>query len=151
LILALYYLETSALVKLYVREPGTGRLLRLASRDANHRLAVLTLAQVEFHSAIRRRERAGDIEGSIARRLITRFEQHLESKFLRQVLNDSVLETASGLVDRHPLRAYDAVQLAGCLALKTTSGSDEPVFVCADRQLLVAAEAEGLACLDPGA
>jgi uncharacterized protein len=149
--LALYYLETSALVKLYVREPGTDKLLRLAGREANHRLAVLTLARVEFHSAVRRRERAEDIDGANARRLLSRFEQHLESKFLRVTLNDSVMEMACTLLDRHPLRAYDAVQLAGCLGLKSMSGSDEPVFICADRQLLTAAEAEGLQGLDPAA
>jgi predicted nucleic acid-binding protein len=147
--LALYFLETSALVKLYVREPGTDKLLRLASREANHRFAVLTLARVELHSAIRRRERAGDIDGSDARRLLGRFEQHLESKFLRVPLNDTVMETACSLLDRHPLRAYDAVQLAGCLAWKLISGSLEPVFISADHQLLSAAKAEGLSAMDP--
>jgi predicted nucleic acid-binding protein len=93
--LALYYLETSALVKLYIREAGTEQLLRLVSRRAN------------------------------------RIEKHLETKFLRQVLNDSVLEAATKLIDRYPLRAYDAVQLAGCLILKAMSGKDDPVFVCA--------------------
>jgi predicted nucleic acid-binding protein len=149
--LALYYLETSALVKLYVREPGTDKLLRLAGREANHRLAVLTLARVEFHSAIRRRERAGDIDGSAAQRLLTHLERHLESKFVRVTLNDGVMEMACTLLDRHPLRAYDALQLAGCLAWKAMSGGVEPVFVCADCQLLTAAEAEGLSGLNPAA
>lgn len=147
--MALYYLETSALVKLYVREPGTDRLLRLASRATDHRFVVLALARVEFHSAIRKRERLGDIEESMATGVIGRFEQHLETKFLRQILSDSVLDTAIGLVGRYPLRAYDAVQLAGCLALKTTSGEQEPVFICADHQLLQVAESEGLQSLDP--
>lgn len=148
--MALYYLETSALVKLYVREQGTDRLLRLASRATGHRFVVLALAQVEFHSAIRKRQRLGDIDESIATRVIGRFEQHLESKFVRQIVSDSVLDTATGLVDRYPLRAYDAVQLAGCVALKITSGGRDPVFVCADHQLRQAAESEGLQSLDPG-
>jgi predicted nucleic acid-binding protein len=147
--LALYYLDTSALVKLYVREAGTEQLLRLVSRRANHRFAVLTITQVEFRSAIRKRERVGDIDNSVATDLANRFERHLETKFLRQVLNDSVLETATKLIDRYPLRAYDAVQLAGCLTLKATSGKDEPVFVCSDRQLLEAAACEGLSSIDP--
>ena len=52
------------------------------------------------------------------------------------------------LVSRHPLRGYDAPQLAGCLTLKATS-SGAPIFVCASRRLLAAAEAEGLTGLDP--
>ena len=149
--MALYYLETSALVKLYVREPGTERLLRLASRAANHRLAVLALAQAEFRSAIRRREREGDIDPALAIRLIDRFEQHLQGRFIRQLVTDSVIEKALDLIDRYPLRAYDAIQLAGGLVLKTTADSAAPIFVCADRQLIAAAEAEGLAALDPTA
>ena len=137
-------------MKLYVREPGTDRLLRLASRAANHRLAVLALAQVEFHSAIRKRQRLGDIDESAATQVIARFEQHLETKFVRQILSDSVLDAATGLVDRYPLRAYDAVQLAGSLVFKATAGGRGVVFVCADRQLLQAAESEGLQSMDPG-
>jgi uncharacterized protein len=147
--LALYYLETSALVKLYVKESGSERLLRLAARTSSHRFAVLSLARVEVHSAIRRRQRDGDIELSLADRLLKQFDQHLESRFIKQILNDSLIDVAAVLVDRHALRAYDAVQLAGCLTLKANSASDEPIFVCSDRRLLEGAEAEGVACLDP--
>ena len=147
--MGLYYLDTSALVKLYVRESGTERLLRLAARSNNHRFAVLALARVEMHSAIRRRQRDGDIDGLGADRLLTQFEQHLESRFIKQVLNDSLIDLATSFVNRHALRAYDAVQLAGCLMLKENSASDEPSFVCSDQRLLQAAESEGLACLDP--
>jgi predicted nucleic acid-binding protein len=147
--LGLYYLETSALVKLYVREPGSERLLRLAARVTNHRFAVLALSRVEMHSAIRRRQREGDIEAAIADRLLSQFEQHLESRFIKQVLNDQLIDLATSLVKRNGLRAYDAVQLAGCLMLKENSASDEPSFVCSDQRLLQAAEQEGLACVDP--
>jgi uncharacterized protein len=147
--LALYYLETSALVKLYVREIGTERLLRLAARTNNHRFAILALTRVEMHSAIRRRQREGDIDGSAAERLLSQFEQHLESRFVKQVLNDSLIDLATSLVSRHALRAYDAVQLAGCLMLKQNSASDEPSFVCSDQRLLQAAEKEAISCFDP--
>jgi predicted nucleic acid-binding protein len=147
--LALYYLETSALVKLYVREPGTERLLRLTARINNHRFAVLVLSRVEMHSAVRRRQREGDIDSALADRLLSQFEQHLESRFVKQILNDQLIDLATSLVNRKALRAYDAVQLAGCLILKQSAISDEPSFVCSDQRLLQAAENEGLACLDP--
>ncbi|MGP0071293.1 MAG: type II toxin-antitoxin system VapC family toxin [Bryobacteraceae bacterium] len=147
--MGLYYLETSALVKLYVREPGSERLLRLTARANNHRFAVLALSRVEMHSAIRRRQREGDIDAAVADRLLRQFEQHLESRFIKQILNDQLIDLATSLVSRNALRAYDAVQLAGCLTLKENSASDEPSFVCSDQRLLQAAETEGLACLDP--
>lgn len=147
--MALYYLETSALVKLYVQEPGSERLVRLTARAHNHRFAVLALTRVEMHSAIRRRQREGDIDPPVADRLLRQFEQHLESRFIKQVLNDPLIDLAISLVDRHALRAYDAVQLAGCLKLKENSANDQPSFVCSDQKLLEAAENEGLACFDP--
>ncbi len=85
----------------------------------------------------------------IANRLLDKLDQHLETRFLKQVVNESLMDVASELVDRHSLRAYDAVQLAGCLALRATSGSEQPVFVSSDLELFDAAVSEGLSCLDP--
>jgi predicted nucleic acid-binding protein len=149
--LGLYYFDTSAVVKLYIREPGTDRILRLASRQADNRMAVLSLTAVEFRSAIRKRERSGDIDPDGAGRTIAKFEHHLETRFLRQTLNESVVDMALVLIDRYPLRAYDALQLAGCLALRAVAGGDDPLFVCADQALLDAAQSEGLSIMDPAA
>jgi predicted nucleic acid-binding protein len=147
--LALYYLETSALVKLYVRESGTERVLALANRASENRLAILGLTQVEFRSAVRRRERNGEIPPLLATQLLETFKRHLETRFVCQMINDFVLDVASALVDHHPLRAYDALQLAGYVALRSSTGTDEPVFVCSDHALLSAARQEGISVLDP--
>jgi predicted nucleic acid-binding protein len=142
-------LETSALVKLYVRELGTERLLALGDRSAQNQLAILALAQVELRSAVRRREKSGEIPSPVAAQLLVAFQRHVEGRFVTQRVTDVVLDIASVLVDRHALRAFDAVQLAGYLALKNTSGTDVPVFVCADKELLAAARLEGAPILDP--
>jgi uncharacterized protein len=147
--LALYYLETSALVKLYVREPGTERLLDLAERSSSNRLVILSLARIELNSAVRRRERNGEIPSFLANELLNSFKRHIESRFITQIVTDFVLDTAAALIDRHALRAFDAIQLAGYLALKTSSGTDVPVFVCADKDLLLAAKQEGASAIDP--
>jgi predicted nucleic acid-binding protein len=147
--LGFYYLDTSALVKLYIQEAGTERLLGLAARSTENRLAILALAQVEFRSAVRRRERNGEIPSPVAHQLLELFERHLEGRFLIQRITDFVLDTACMLVDRHALRAFDAIQLAGYIVLKTAGGVDVPVFVCSDQGLLTAAEREGAPVLDP--
>jgi len=147
--LALYFLETSALVKLYIQETGTEKLLNLASPAAGNRLAILSLAQVEFRSAIRRRERNGEIPGFAAEELLESFRRHAEGRFLTQPLGDFLLDTAAVLIDRQGLRAYDALQLAGYLALCTTATPEQPIFVCADKDLLAAAQSENLPVLDP--
>ncbi len=146
--MAVYYLDTSALVKLYVRESGTERMLRLAADPAAPRLAILSLARAELYSAVRRRERAGDLDRVLVTQLLDRFESHLKTRFLRQSVSDAVLDLACALIDRHPLRAYDALQVAGCLILRSAA-PEPPVFVCADQQLLEVAKTEGLTWLDP--
>jgi len=147
--LAFYYLETSALVKLYVRESGTERVLALANRTTENRLAILALSQVELRSAVRRRERNGEIPPLVATQLLETFKRHLEVRFVSQMVTDFVLDVASALVDRHALRAYDAVQLAGYVALRGSTGTDAPVFVSSDNALLSAAKQEGIPVLDP--
>ncbi len=147
--MALYYLDTSALVKLYVHEEGTERLLEMAADDAGNRLAISSLAQVELRAAIRRRQRLGHVSPAVANALLESFRQHSEQKFLVQPLSESLLDVAFALLDGYALRAYDSMQLAGYLVLRSISGFDEPVFVCADKSLLSAAENEGCPTLDP--
>lgn len=146
--MSVYYLDTSALVKLYVREPGTEQMLRLADPAGGHALALLGLTRVEFRSAVRQRERAGDVAHDIADNLIDSMDEHLANFFLVQPLTDLVIEEAAALLDRHALKAYDAVQLAGCIMLRARLGR-HATFVCSDRQLVRAAEDEGMTVLDP--
>ena len=135
-------------MKLYVRENGTERLHRLITAPEPHQFAILAIARAELHSAVRRRERAGDLDGQATAELLETFELHLGTLYVRQAVTDAVLDLACTVIDRYPLRGYDALQLAGCLVLKVAAPST-PVFVCADQQLLQAAETEGLVWLDP--
>lgn len=146
--MALYFLDTSALVKLYVQEPGTDRLLPLISDRPENRFAVLAISIVEVRSAIRRRQRAGDIDATTAAAIIASLQSHMETRFLRQVVNDTVIDAALNIIDRHALRAYDAVQLAGCLVL-CAMAAEAFTFVCSDHRLLEAARSEQLKVLDP--
>jgi len=62
-----------------------------------------------------------------------------------------VIYAAALLCTRHPLKAYDAVQLAAGLALRRTlAEQDIPlVFVSGDEALITAARAEGLTVDNP--
>jgi predicted nucleic acid-binding protein len=144
------YLDTSALVKLYVQESGTDLMLQLAHPDSNNQLAILSLTRLEFRAAVRRRAKLGDFEPLVADDLLLSFSQHFATVFQVQPVNDAVIEEASGVIDRHTIRAYDAIQLAGCLALRATMGGEADIhFICADQQLLKAARAEGIATIEP--
>lgn len=152
--MGLRYLETSALVKLYIVEVGTPAMVRMASPLAGHVLAVLALSRVECVSAIRRRLREGDLQPSAAESVEQQLDRRLAFRFLIQPVTDRVLDEAVRLLRRHPLRAFDALQLAGFLLLVSMSSpdrADSPVFVSADERLLAAARAELVAVENPGA
>jgi predicted nucleic acid-binding protein len=147
--MAAYFLDTSALVKLYVRETGTDALMELVDSEETHAIAVASVTPVELRSAVRRRERAGDIAAEDASRIVERFALQLETRFERVPVNEPLVEQALALVDRHALRAYDALQLAACVQWKSSGGADDPVFTSADGALLAAARAEGISTFDP--
>ncbi len=90
----------------------------------------------------------GDISHEAATALIASMEEHLQKLYLVQLVTETVIEEAAALLDRHALRAYDALQLAGCLTLRLQLG-EFPSFVCSDHRLLEAAEEEDLAVFDP--
>lgn len=146
--MASVYLDTSALLKLYVSEEGTERAVSVAEEAAEGRIVILDITPVEARSAIRRREREGDIAATDADRVLKQIEHDCSMTFLMQPSTSAVIEEAARLIDRHPLRAYDALQLAGCLVV--SESMPEPVtFVCADTRLCEAAASEGLTTLNP--
>jgi uncharacterized protein len=142
----IHFLDASALVKRYVQEPGTEDIRRLVRRRT--RLAASALSFVEIPSALSRRARAGDLPPDAAREHSARVARDLEE--MHVILpRTPVLDIASDLVWRHPLRAYDAVQLASAvwLARETQLAL---TFVCADRKLADAAGAQGLRAMHVG-
>ena len=64
-------------------------------------------------------------------------------------LTTSDFETAAALTQRHPLKAYDAVQLAVALRYRRVLTAHPLTFVCSDNTLLAAAQAEGLSTANP--
>lgn len=148
--MALLYLDTSALVKLYVQEQGTEKMLELAHPDAGNRLVILSLSRIEFRAAVRRRTKLGDINAKLGDELINEFNEHLTSVFQMQPVNEPVFQAAGTTIDQYYLRAYDAMQLGGYIALRTSAGEEiETIFVCADENLIKAARDQGFPAINP--
>ena len=142
------YLDTSALVKLYLEEEGTARVMELTEDPDIVRMIILAITLIESRSAVRRRQREGNISSVDADRILKQMEEEASASYHIQSLTDAVMEEAARLIDRHPLRAYDALQLAGCLiARQNVPGT--LTFVCADTRLCEAARSEGLTTLNP--
>ena len=146
--MASVYLDTSALIKLYVEEEGTERVVAITDDFDGVQVIILDVTPLEARSAVRRRQREGDISGADADRILDRIEDDTSSSFLVQPSTSAVIEGAARLIDRHPLRAYDALQLAGYLVIRDIVPGPL-TFVCADVRLCGVAELEGLTVLNP--
>jgi hypothetical protein len=78
--------------------------------------------------------------------------QHCTRRYQIIRITRTVVAEAGRLVEGYPLRAYDAVQLAGALTVRRgmhRRGMPSPLFVAADTTLLAAARAEGFLVDNP--
>lgn len=113
------YLDTSALVKLYVAEPGSEDV-RQAVAEAEI-AATSSLAYVEARAAFARRRRERSLIPLDYRRVLRSFEQDWP-RYLRVEVTGPVIGQAARLAERHALQAYDAVHLASALTLRARLG-----------------------------
>jgi predicted nucleic acid-binding protein len=137
------YLDTSALLKLYVEEDGS-TLVRDGVGRASH-LATSAIAYVEVHSALGRRRRGGDLSPADFRRSTREFEEGWE-RYVRVDVADPLVREAARLAVEHLLRAYDAIHLASALAVRVGGGT---MFASWDDDLDSAAAGEGFPLIRP--
>jgi hypothetical protein len=137
--------DSSAVVPLLVEEASSGLCRDL--RRGDPRMGVWTLTRTEIVSALRRREREGEMEAhgvSAALRRLARLE--LEWHEVEDV--PAVRRRAEALLARHPLQAADSLQLGAALLLVDDKPRRRPL-VTLDRRLGEAADAEGFAVVYP--
>ncbi len=134
------YLDTSALVKLYVRERGTAAVGR-SVREARH-VATSRVSYPEAQSALARcaRQRSLGLEG--LRRAVSALETDMGSLVVVE-LDEGISRRAGELAERHGLRGFDAIHVASAIELGRMISS--PVaFLTFDARQAGAAEREGL-------
>lgn len=152
--MASYFLDTSALVKRHIAEPGHAWVRALCDPSTGNTIVVCEVALVEVTATFARMARETPRRIRLARR--DRLIADFEAVFLRQYtvvqVNHTLLARAAALCRIHPLRAYDAVQLAAAIIRRDddlVAGNPAPIFVCADRNLLAVAQANGFVVEDP--
>ena len=147
-----YFLDTSALVKRYVPETGSNWIQWITDVAANNDLTISEITWVELHSALSRRQREGSMSAGELDIILQKFRNEFETNYRIIEVDQALIESAGQLVVQYPLRAYDAVQLASGLYVKTLLMSvpeTQLVFVSADNRLLNIAHSEGLAIDNP--
>ncbi|WP_028045355.1 type II toxin-antitoxin system VapC family toxin [Cellulomonas sp. URHE0023] len=133
--MAIVYLDTSALVKLVVDEPGSD--LVAALWDGADLVVTSRLADAEVRAVLAAGRRAGRLvdEGGA-----TAEWDRLWPGLHVLELAPAVTAAAAVLVGKHPLRAADALHLASAIELR----SPDLVVAVWDEHLAAAARAEGL-------
>lgn len=134
------YFDTSALIKLFILEKGSEDAQRLSREHVP--VATATIAYTEMYSGFNRRKREGHLSGQHYTRLSRRFEEYWTT-YIHIEFTQDVLALAKVLLERHPLRAIDAIHLASAISLQ--KGVQAPLhFAAADIRLLDASSAEHL-------
>jgi len=128
------YVDTSALVKLYIDEPGRAAVMR--ALDSSAAVATVRIAYAEARAAFARKRREGGLDAKGLRQVV----QHLDeewAEFNVVDVSEPLVRRAGNLAERHGLRGYDAVHLAAALELTRAGG--EVTFGCFDERLRAAA------------
>jgi predicted nucleic acid-binding protein len=133
------YFDSSALAKRYMREKGSVKVQRLLASGVS---ATSRLSAVEIVSALMRRSREGAISKAECDRALAGLEADMTAMLVVE-FTPEIVTRAQLLLQRHPLRAGDAIQLASCLHLQEALEA-ELRFVAFDDRLTGAASVEGL-------
>jgi len=123
------YIDSRGLVKRHAQEAGTPWVQTITATATGNTILTsrITVAEVT--------------------QLTSDFLALCTNQYALVEISVDLLNHARTLIERHPLRAYDAVQLASALVANFALQAAElgPLtFVASDRQLLTAAQAERL-------
>ncbi len=138
------YLDTSSLVKLYVRETHSDTV-RAWFNDAEV-VATCRIAYPETVSALNRRMRNGGISKKEYDILMRAFAKDWPD-FARVDFDEM---DAARLVEKYGLRGFDAVHLSSAILLLKDAENIQMAFSSFDEKLNIAAAHEGLAVLEAG-
>ncbi|MEW6210733.1 MAG: type II toxin-antitoxin system VapC family toxin [Acidobacteriota bacterium] len=150
--MAVYFFDSSAVVKRYIIETGTTWIVGIVDPMANNRIYIARITAVEVVSAITRRVRNGSISISDGSAAIAKFRRDLTNIYSSIDIAPLIVAAAMQLAETHALRGYDAVQLATAIDVNTqwvNLGMPALTLVSADADLNAAAATEGLSIEDP--
>ena len=159
--MAVYFFDSSALVKRYLSETGSTWVEQVTDPKSGNKIYIASITGVELVSALMKSVRSTQSPLPLidAKRAIADFRNDFDNQYELFGVTDSLVRRAMELPEKHKLRGYDAVQLAAALTIHALSaqlgiaatGVAPLVMVACDDELLHSAQSEGLATEDPRA
>ena len=134
------FVDASALVKRYVREPHSAKVRRLIAAGP---IAVSRLSEVEVPSALARLFREGRLSERARKRAFAAFVLDFKAWHVVE-LTTAVTALARSRLVQYDLRAGDAIQLASAIWLRQALGEGLAGVLAFDTRLVAAAIAERL-------
>lgn len=139
------YVDTSALVKRYIREAGSDGVIEIIEQSEAVGSSVLT--RVEMAAIFAKVARLGWVEDRSASRAWKDYLDHWPS-FTRLVVSSGMVERASELAWEYGLRGYDAMHFASASIWQDALAS--PIALASfDRDLWLAAQKFGMEVWPP--
>jgi uncharacterized protein len=115
-------------------------------------VSIADITRAEVTSAFARRTREGIITLDEREALMQIFQAHCATQYRIVPTQPLIIDLATELPQRHPLRAYDAVQLASASLVNQSliaHGLSPLIFVTADDRLIAAARGEAITAENP--
>lgn len=147
------FFDSSAIIKRYTLESGSPWITTLTATPINHTLYLSEITLAEIGAALAAKHRAsGGITKAERDHALALFLSHCQLEYNLLPASRLIIDQAVNLTQTYKLRGYDAVQLATALTTNqvlNSAGLSSLIFVAADDDLLMAAQAQGLGTENP--
>jgi predicted nucleic acid-binding protein len=138
-----YFVDTSALAKRYLAEPGHQWVRSWIHPDTSNPILISELATVEMLALLTRRVNTGELKPDTALTLRRAFLVHVREEYKVVSSNKRTFIDAREIVTKYGLRTLDALQLASGRRARAALGvTVNLIFVTADDKLLDAASSD---------
>lgn len=135
------YFDTSALVKRYLREADSDKVMALFN-EADHIFGSVVITQVEIAATFQKAVRMEVASSKLAEEVWRDFLDHWQS-FTRLRIFAGTIERASENAWKYELRGYDSLHLAAALLWQETLGT-QITLATFDHELWVAGQKAGM-------
>ena len=134
------YLDTSALLKRYFKEPYSDGVISRWKEAAE--IVTSSVAYAETLATVYRKKNESSLKHEVVRKIVRAFQADWYT-FIRVDVTDDLNETIEKVVRKQSLRGFDAVHLASALVIHEKLPQNF-FFACFDGRLNQAAQMEGL-------
>jgi len=146
------YFDSSALVKRYANESGTEFVLMICQKE-DTTIAISDVTIAELGATFARKLREGNMTENEYKLILDIFLNDYSNRYFKVPISFKVLILAIRLAKKNSLRAYDAIQLACAIKVRSEIEAKENMveiaFVVADKTLEKAAQVEGFVTINP--